>query len=322
MKILKIFGLVVSIHVFALVLIFANPGCSSSTKPTPAPSDTTASTPIGDSVPPPSSYETSPAGTAFDPAPPVTFDPDAPAVASSDSPAEVRFTPTRPGTPAAGTLVAEPVVDVTPATTYTVKSGDNLWTIAKRNRLTVAQLTAANNLRADANLRPGQKLLIPGKPASPTVAATGNPAAAQGKTARTVAPRTAAPTSGGALKHRVMAGETLGEIARRYGLRAGDIAVANNISDPAKIQAGTELVIPGWDAASGKSAKKGASKATSARTPDTTSTPAPTPATKAPPPPPPTIDLENTAEPAQPVQVPVIRIEEEPSPIVPAPQNP
>ena len=36
MKILKIFGIVVGIHLFALILIFANPGCSSTTKPTPS----------------------------------------------------------------------------------------------------------------------------------------------------------------------------------------------------------------------------------------------------------------------------------------------
>ena len=44
MKILKIFGIVVGIHVFALILIFANPGCSSTTKPTPALADTTSKT--------------------------------------------------------------------------------------------------------------------------------------------------------------------------------------------------------------------------------------------------------------------------------------
>ena len=43
MKILKIFGLVVGIHVAALILIFANPGCSSSTKPAPSPGDTRCS---------------------------------------------------------------------------------------------------------------------------------------------------------------------------------------------------------------------------------------------------------------------------------------
>ena len=38
-------------------------------------------------------------------------------------------------------------------------------------------------------------------------------------------------------------------------VRQGDIAVANNISDPQKIRAGMELVIPGWQAAGGKSGK-------------------------------------------------------------------
>ena len=40
MKILKIFGVVVGIHLFALLLIFANPGCSSTSKPPPAPNIT------------------------------------------------------------------------------------------------------------------------------------------------------------------------------------------------------------------------------------------------------------------------------------------
>jgi LysM repeat protein len=40
-------------------------------------------------------------------------------------------------------------------------------------------------------------------------------------------------------------GETLGAIARKYGVKQGDIAVANNITDPRKIQPGQELVIPG-----------------------------------------------------------------------------
>ena len=44
MKILKVFGVVVGIHVFALILIFANPGCSAMIKTTPSPSDTVAKT--------------------------------------------------------------------------------------------------------------------------------------------------------------------------------------------------------------------------------------------------------------------------------------
>jgi LysM repeat protein len=241
MKILKIFGIVVGIHVFALILIFANPGCSSSTKPPPAPSDTASSPPPSIRVPDTSGpMPSSPAMASSSSAPSVSFNPDAPASGSSGT----RYTPTRPGSPAATVVVAEPVADVTPATTYTVKSGDSLWTIAKKHHLTVAQLSAANSLPASTNLKPGQKLLIPGKPSSPTAAATANPAAAQGKTAETIAPRPSA-SSGGSVKHTVKAGETLGAIARTYGVKPGDIAVANNIVDPAKIRAGMELVIPG-----------------------------------------------------------------------------
>lgn len=268
MKILKIFGLVVGIHVFALILIFANPGCSTATKPAPVPGDTMARP-----TPPPamtvpntsasgvytSGAETAPItaapavaapGAAVAPAP-VLFDPNAPAMgAAGSSPNTVRFTPTRPGSPVVAPLQAEKVADVTPATTYIVKPGDSLWSIAKKHKLTVADLTATNGLAANANLQPGKKLLIPAK-SSPAVASSAAVAGAARAASATPPPR---PTGEGA-KHTVRSGETLGTIARNYGVRQSDIAVANGISDPAKIQAGMELIIPG--AAASKSAKGG-----------------------------------------------------------------
>lgn len=315
MKILKIFGIVVGIHVFALILIFANPGCSSSTKP-PVPADTATVaapspamvTPSPAPAPPPTA---SPASSA-----PITFNPDAPAVGSSSSSGpSVRYTPTRPGTPVATTLVTEPVPDVMPATTYTIKSGDSLWTVAKKHNLTVAQLAAANHLQASAKLQPGQKLLIPGKPASPASAATTAPSPAPAKSTELAAarPATGSTTSGsGQLKHTVKNGEALSTIAKTYGVSLKELAIANNIPDPAKVKAGTELVIPGWDTSpskSGKSTKSGSAKASSA------------PATKSAPVPPPTVNVD--AQPAQPgpPPVPVIDIERG-SPIVPAPKGP
>ena len=73
MKILKIFGIVVGIHVFALVLIFANPGCSSSSKPAPAPVDTVAKTEPAPMITVPSA---SPSLIGSAP-PPMAFNPDA-----------------------------------------------------------------------------------------------------------------------------------------------------------------------------------------------------------------------------------------------------
>jgi LysM repeat protein len=318
MKILKIFGLVVGIHVFALVIIFANPGCSTATKPPPAPSDTmiASSTPpvvtapataasgvytsapdsVGLTAAPHAAPPAAPAASA--PAP-VLFDPNAPASASSGSSSTtVRFTPTRPGTPVAGTLVAEKVPDVTPATTHIVKSGDSLWSIAKKHKLSVADLTAANGIAANANLQPGKKLLIPAKslPATAAATATSTPP----KAAEAPAPR----ATGESAKHTVKTGETLGVIARNYGVRQSDIAVANRISDPAKIQAGMELIIPGVSATGARSGKSGKS-GTKAPAPEKVESAAPTPAPEA-------------AKPVAPPVVPIIKIDE--TPVTPAPK--
>ncbi len=254
MKIMKVLGVVVGIHVFALILIFANPGCSSTAKPSPAPVDTmvraeqapTVSVP---GVAPSVGVPMNDGGASPVIASPVAFNPDAPALASSGG---VRFTPTRPGTAAASTLIAEPVADVTPATTYAVKSGDSLWTIAKKNHLSVGDLAAANNLKSTAPLHEGQKLLIPSKPIAASAATTASGVGATAKPADVAAPKAPADS----VKHTVKSGETLGTIARKYGVKQGDIAVANNITDPAKIYAGMDLVIPGWQSPAGKSGTK------------------------------------------------------------------
>ncbi|HUR60493.1 MAG TPA: LysM peptidoglycan-binding domain-containing protein [Opitutaceae bacterium] len=294
MKILKIFGIVVGIHVFALVLIFVNPGCSSSSKVTPVPSDTTshADTPTAFNVP-----NAAPRPSA---SPSITFNPDAPAVAASGSSAG-RMPPTRPGSPVAVTIVAEPVTDVTPAKTYTVVKGDSLWELAKKHHIAAPELAAANNLKLTTVLHPGQKLIIPGRPASPTAAATANPAASAGRTAETIPAVTK--SSGNAMKHMVKSGETLGSIARQYGVKSNDIAVANSISDPAKVRAGQELIIPGWQPI-GKSGKSG-QKSDSAKQ-------------KASPPPTINVDAPSTTPPPA-NDVPVIRVDD--NPFTPAPKG-
>jgi LysM repeat protein len=261
MKILKIFGVVVGIHVFALILIFANPGCSSTSKPAGATTGPSAQT--SPAATPPVTPAAAPVTPATDPSPPIvsvpsSFNPDAPA-SSSNTP---HYAPTRPNTSAASTLVAEPVSDVTPATPYTVKSGDNLWTLAKKNGLTAAQLAAANNIKVTAVLHDGQKLLIPGKTPPPASAHT---AAASGKPAATAAAAAPKPAAEG-VKHTVKPGDTLGSIAKTYGVKQRDIAVANNIADPMKLPIGKVLTIPGWKAPAAGTAKSSASTSTTKST--------------------------------------------------------
>ncbi|MBE36279.1 MAG: hypothetical protein CMI16_12125 [Opitutaceae bacterium] len=250
MKLLKIFGIVAGIHAFALVLIFANPGCSASSKAT-SDSDTLANADSSAvvSVPqlgpsytnlPPSGDRASTQLNAFGGdspvmASPIAFNPDAAAVSGDD-----RYRPTRPHTTVATALKAEPVTDVVPVSTYTVARGDSLWSIAKRNNLTVSELAEANNLRASSMLKVDQKLIIPGQ------AITNNPSYGPAIPTSTVAPKQALTPAAKKLLHVVASGQTLGGIARKYDVSVGSIATANNISDPAKIRPGQELIIPGW----------------------------------------------------------------------------
>ncbi len=322
MKILKIFGIVVGIHVFALILIFANPGCSSSSRRTPQPTDTLPAE-TGPTVTVPDMTPAPSATPVYDPASPViapatpAFNPDAPATyAGSTSAPAIRFAPIRPNTPAASAVTAAPVENVTPATTYTVRPGDSLWSVAKRHHTTVKDLTAANNLRSSATLREGQKLLIPAKSAGGGAAATASSGRATSAAAPVTTPPapTAARTEGASrptsdeFKYVVKPGETLGAIARKFDVRTRDLAVANHISDPRNLRAGTELVIPGWQSAN---ARNGATAGSGA----TTTTPAPAPET---PQQPPNILEDSANAPAGDANVPVINLDD---PVTPAPKS-
>jgi LysM repeat protein len=363
MKILKIFGAVLAVHAVAFMLIFANPGCSSTSKSTAstAPSETAAPAVVTMPAIATAPAEISPLSTAPLPASSGSFDPNAPALSAT-----VRYSPTRPGTAAATAVQAQPVADVMPATTYAVGSGDSLWTIAKKNHLTVSELAAANNLPASAKLKQGQKLIIPGKSGdtsgamSASTAATGSVYKIRtGDTLASVAkragttmavlkqlntlksdtvrlgqelklppgttmaePATMAATdatsakpanAGGSVTHVVKAGETLGTIARKYQVKQGDIAVANNITNPALIKVGMTLVIPGWqEPKSTKTAKVTASAPTPAKP---TGEPSPLLAV-------PTTDQNADAgpKPAPATDVPVIKVDD--TPAATTPKNP
>lgn len=303
MKILKIFGLVVGVHIFALILIFANPGCSSTTKPAPSPGATAPivepAPPIGVNAPAASGgiYSSTTDSSTATP----LFNPEAPAVTlPTAAGGGARTVPTRPGTPVAGLLAAEPVADVIPASTYVVKSGDNPWTIARKHNLTTDQLLRANSLSRDAKLQPGQKLVIPSRPTTPPSSGS-KPSTKPADPAAAAAPR----ANGESLKHVVKSGETLGAIARRYDVRQSDLAVLNNIADPAKIRPGLELVIPGYKATGTKAGKSTKSNGATTKSAPPAAAPAPAPALPAAEPAP---EVPPAETPAPAPAVPVIKI--------------
>lgn len=96
---------------------------------------------------------------------------------------------------------------------YTVKSGDSLWSIAKKFNITVDDLKKANNLTSNS-LSIGQKLVIPGKKES---------------TSNNV--------------YTVQKGDSLYSIARKYNVDVNALKQANNLSSNL-LSIGQVLIIP------------------------------------------------------------------------------
>ncbi len=107
------------------------------------------------------------------------------------------------------------------AVTHTVALGDTLARIAIAYNTTVDGIVAENGLSSPDRIYPGQSLRIP----------------PPGAAARPAPARTAT-------RHVVVSGETLAEIALRYGVTAHALAIANNIENPASVTAGMTLSIP------------------------------------------------------------------------------
>ncbi len=100
-------------------------------------------------------------------------------------------------------------------TTYTVKEGDSISTIADSFGVSVNTILWANNLTAKSAIKAGMNLVI-------------------------------LPVSG--IQHTVIKGETLASMAKKYGADADDIASFNGLDSGAALTAGSLLIIPGGEA--------------------------------------------------------------------------
>lgn len=101
--------------------------------------------------------------------------------------------------------------------TYTVKSGDTLYSIARTYGVTVTALAKANNITNYNLIRVGQVLVIPGTTVTPPPTTT--------------------------VKYTVKSGDTLYRIAITYNTTVAKIAAANNISNVNSIYVGQVLTI-------------------------------------------------------------------------------
>lgn len=111
--------------------------------------------------------------------------------------------------------------------TYIVQAGDTLFSIARRNNTTVDTLVRLNGLSNANVLYVGQVLLLPGGQPQP---ATPQPTATPAPPVETIT-------------HVVQPGETLGQIAVRYGTTYQQIALLSGITNPDLIYPGQVLTI-------------------------------------------------------------------------------
>ena len=108
---------------------------------------------------------------------------------------------------------------------YTVKSGETLSEIADRYGTSVERLMQLNGLRSPQDLWAGSRIQVPGaSPARPSVSSTAK-----------------APVNRNAREHQVQPGETLSEIADRYGIPMERLVSLNKLAKPNDLQAGATL---------------------------------------------------------------------------------
>lgn len=104
---------------------------------------------------------------------------------------------------------------VVPQVTHVVQEGEWVWKIARQYGVDPQAIITANKLPAPHDVKPGQRLIIPG--AAPVISQ---------------------------VVHMVASGDTLDAIARRYGITVEKIAEINNIAVTSPIKVGQKLTIP------------------------------------------------------------------------------
>jgi LysM repeat protein/predicted nucleic acid-binding Zn ribbon protein len=160
-----------------------------------------------------------------------------PAALAATTPTTPTATTTPTSTPTATFVVvptATPLRSPTPPPTatippnqtrHTVESGETVSSIAKLYGTTVKEILAANGLKSDTIISPGQELLIPlavANTATPTITATPSPTP---------------------FEYTIRSGDTLSTLAKRYKTTVEALLAANDIPDATNIRVGTKIII-------------------------------------------------------------------------------
>jgi LysM repeat protein len=164
-------------------------------------------------------------------------------------------------------VAAVPVVSVTAVAEsgHTVKDGDTLAKVARRNGVTVGELLKANKGIDPDRISPGQRLVVPGKgkgvvakPVEKVVAKTVVPKAAvkpvvkvESKVVKSEEKRVAAVAVGRETSgvHTVRAGDSIYKLSRQHGIPVEELLRRNGLEETATLKIGQEIRLGGGSAA-------------------------------------------------------------------------
>ena len=123
------------------------------------------------------------------------------------------------------------------ALVFPVSTGDTLWSIARRFDVSVAAIIEANPGIDPLRLREGQTVHVPS-----SMAAVASPTR---KPEQTPVVSGSQPGAQPVKRHSIVSGETLWQLARRFGISLDDLLAENVGIDPARLQVGQTLRLPG-----------------------------------------------------------------------------
>jgi len=239
MKLSKVFGIVLSLHVGVILLVMFQPSCQTT----------------GGKKNVTSNQEVAPEGSiedqSFNEA--LKEEPEDEISVSNQPQSDEFSTPRRPspgelivpadssaGKPSSPSIIIpgdspRQVIGLAPADVaiYKVVRGDTLWGIARKNNVSLAELLQANpNLDKSGRLSIGQEIMISGGSSEP-ISLDNKPS---GESIIT--------STGDGSSYTVLKGDTLSGIARKHGIRLSELLKSNGMSMSSIIRPGQTLMIP------------------------------------------------------------------------------